>query len=226
MKKVIAILVAVMLMATVCMTASASSCTMAFAAVEVEEGTTTVAVPLNITANDGIWSFIVEASYDTSKLEFTGADSGEGFELLANEATAGTVRLAVNGKGTDNVTTTGVAAVLNFNVKGVAGDVADITASLPDAGSNINADFEDVDVTVANGSVKVIEKATKAPETTKTPDTTKATEATDAPETTAAPTTAAPTDAPVAPATGSVIPAAAIVLATASAAVLTFARKK
>ena len=224
MKKAIAILVAVMLMATVCMTASAGACTMSFAAVEVEEGTTTVDVPLNITANDGIWSFIVEANFDATKLEFVSAAAGADFNLLANTTAEGTVKLVFDAKEMANVTNTGVAATLTFNVKGAVGDVAEITANLPDVESNINVDSENVDLTVGNGSVTIIEKATKASsddttkaadDTTKAADTTKATEA-----------TVAPTAAPAAPATGSVIPAAAIVLATASAAVLTFARKK
>ena len=210
MKKAIAILVAVMLMATACMTASAASCTMAFDAVEVEEGTTTVDVPLNVTANDGIWGFIVEASFDPALLEFTAATAGGDFNLLANtdKAAEGTIKLVFDAKDMSDVTATNTVATLSFNVKGAAGDVAAITANLPDAESNINADGDNVDLTVADGSVTITEKTTAASTTTTT--------ATDAPAT-------EPTDAP---ATGSTIPAAAIVLAAASAAVLTFARKK
>ena len=218
MKKALAILVAVMLIATVCMTASAASCTLAFGTVEVAEGTATVDVPLNITANDGIWALIVEASYDTSKLEFVSAaaPSDGGFNLLANELTAGTVKLVFDAKEMANVTATGAIATLTFNVKAAAGDEIAIAANLPDAESNINVDGDNVDVTAAAGAVKVV--AAAAPSETEAP--------TQAP--TAAPTEApvAPTEAKDAPATGSVIPAAAIVLAAASAAVLGFARKK
>ena len=218
MKKALAILVAVMLIATVCMTASAASCTLAFGTVEVAEGTATVDVPLNITANDGIWALIVEASYDTSKLEFVSAaaPSDGGFNLLANELTAGTVKLVFDAKEMANVTATGAIATLTFNVKAAAGDEIAIAANLPDAESNINVDGDNVDVTAAAGAVKVV--AAAAPSETEAP--------TQAP--TEAPTEApvAPTEAKDAPATGSVIPAAAIVLAAASAAVLGFARKK
>ena len=219
MKKALAILVAVMLIATVCMTASAASCTMAFGTVEVAEGTATVDVPLNITANDGIWAFIAEASYDTSKLEFVSAaaPADGGFNLLANELTAGTVKLVFDAKDMANVTATGAVATLTFKVKAAAGDEIAIAANLPDAESNINVDGDNVDVTAAAGAVKVV--AAAAPSESEAP--------TQAP--TAAPTeapTAAPTEAKDAPATGSVIPAAAIVLAAASAAVLGFARKK
>ena len=218
MKKALAILVAVMLIATVCMTASAASCTLAFGTVEVAEGTATVDVPLNITANDGIWALIVEASYDTSKLEFVSAaaPSDGGFNLLANELTAGTVKLVFDAKEMANVTATGAIATLTFKVKAAAGDEIAIAANLPDAESNINVDGDNVDVTAAAGAVKVV--AAAAPSESEAP--------TQAP--TAAPTEApvAPTEAKDAPATGSVIPAAAIVLAAASAAVLGFARKK
>ena len=218
MKKALAILVAVMLIATVCMTASAASCTLAFGTVEVAEGTATVDVPLNITANDGIWALIVEASYDTSKLEFVSAaaPSDGGFNLLANELTAGTVKLVFDAKEMANVTATGAIATLTFKVKAAAGDEIAIAANLPDAESNINVDGDNVDVTAAAGAVKVV--AAAAPSESEAP--------TQAP--TAAPTEApvAPTEAKDAPATGSVIPAAAIVLAAASAAALGFARKK
>ena len=229
MKKAIAILVAVMLMATACMTASAASCTMAFAAVEVEEGTTTVDVPLNVTANDGIWGFIVEASFDPALLEFTAATAGGDFNLLANtdNAADGSIKLVFDAKDMADVKSTGTVATLSFNVKGAAGDVAEIAANLPDVESNINADGDNVDLTVNNGSVSIVEKKEEPTEPSKDepsetkPSETKATEATEA-SATDAPATE-PTDAP---ATGSVIPAAAIVLAAASAAVLTFARKK
>ena len=231
MKKALAILVAVMLMATACMTASAASCTMAFDAVEVEEGTATVDVPLNITANDGIWGFIVEASFDPALLEFTAATAGGDFNLLANtdKAAEGTIKLVFDAKDMSDVTATNTVATLSFNVKGAAGDVAAITANLPDAESNINADGDNVDLTVADGSVTITEKAAEPSESE--PAATETEPA--ATETEPAATEPAATDAPVAtdaptdaPATGSAIPAAAIVLAAASAAVLTFARKK
>ena len=231
MKKALAILVAVMLMATVCMTASAASCTMAFDAVEVEEGTATVDVPLNITANDGIWGFIVEASFDPALLEFTAATAGGDFNLLANtdKAAEGTIKLVFDAKDMSDVKSTGAVATLSFNVKGAAGDVAAITANLPDAESNINADGDNVDLTVADGSVTIVEKAEEPTEPSKDePSETKASEtkATEASATEASATDAPATEPTDAPATGSAIPAAAIVLAAASAAVLGFARKK
>lgn len=225
MKKALAILVAVMLMATVCMTASAGAVSMAFGAVEVEEGTATVDVPLNITANEGIFGFIVDVTFDPAVVEFAKATKGDAFNVLPNadKAAEGTVKLVIDAAEVANVTSTGVAATLTFNVKGAAGATSDIVATLPDAESNIDVDGENVDLTVANGSVKVNAKA--APITTTKKDTapTKGDVAPTAPAVTAAPTA---TTAPAAPATGSAIPAAAIVLAAASAAVLTFARKK
>ena len=227
MKKVLAILVAVMLMATVCMTASAdAACALKLADVEVEEGTATVDVPMTITANDGIFGFVAEVSYDASILEYTGVAAGELFTVTPN-AQDGMVKLVVESKDvTASVTETGVdAVVLSFNVKGAAGDTAEITAVLPDAESNINADGDNVLTTIEAGSVAIVaaaEPSETEPVVTE-PSETKATEA--------SATEASATDAPAteptdAPATGSAIPAAAIVLAAASAAVLGFARKK
>ena len=228
MKKALAILVAVMLMATVCMTASAGACALKLADVEVEEGTATVEVPMTITANDGIFGFVAEVSYDADVVEYTGVTAGELFTVTPNPQD-GMVKLVIESKDvTASVTDTGVdAVVLSFNVKGAAGDTAEITAVLPDAESNINADGDNVDTTIEAGSVSIIAKAEPSTSETK-PSETKAseTEATEASATEAEPTDAPATEPTDAPATGSAIPAAAIVLAAASAAVLTFARKK
>ena len=228
MKKALAILVAVMLMATVCMTASAGACALKLADVEVEEGTATVEVPMTITANDGIFGFVAEVSYDPAVVEYANVTAGELFTVTPNPQD-GMVKLVIESKDvTASVTDTGVdAVVLSFNVKGAAGDTAEITAVLPDAESNINADGDNVDTTIEAGSVSIIAKAEPSTSETK-PSETKAseTEATEASATEAEPTDAPATEPTDAPATGSAIPAAAIVLAAASAAVLTFARKK
>ena len=220
MKKALAILVSALLVMSLCVTASAGSFALAFDTVEVEEGTSTVDVPLNITANDGIWAFILEVTYDTEVLTFTKAEA-PAFNITPNEATPGTVKLVFDAKEMANVTdASGAVATLSFDVKGAAGTESAIAATCPDPASNIDVDFAEIETSVAAGAVKIVAPTTEAPiETTEAPVVT-----TEAPaETTAAPTTTA---APVAPATGSAIPAAAMVLAVASAAVLGFARKK
>ena len=219
MKKALAILVSLMLIMSLCVTASAGSFALAFDTVEVEEGTSTVDVPLNITANDGIWAFILEVTYDTEVLTFTKAEA-PAFNITPNEATPGTVKLVFDAKEMANVTdASGAVATLSFDVKGAAGTESAIAATCPDPASNIDVDFAEIETSVAAGAVKIVAPTTEAPT-----ETTEAEATTTAPaETTAAPTTTA---APAAPATGSAIPAAAMVLAVASAAVLTFARKK
>ena len=244
MKKALAILVAVMMMATICMTASAGSFAMKIADVTVEEGTTSVDVPVNVTANDGIWGFIIEVTYDNSILTYKNAAAGASFNVLPNEKAADTVKLVFDAKDMSDVTSTDAVVVLTFDVAGAAGDVAAISASIPDAESNINADGDNVDTTIAAGSVSIKEKAvpsepseTEPSETEPSATEPSATEpsATEPSATepsaqpTAAPTTAptaAPTTNAAVPSTGSMIPAAAVVLASASAAVLCFARKK
>ena len=224
MKKLIAILVAVMLMATVCMTASAGSFAMKIADVEVEEGATTVDVPVNVTANDGIWGFIIEVTYDNSILTYKNATAGASFNVLPNEKAADTVKLVFDAKDMSDVTSTDAVVVLTFDVKGAAGDVAAISASIPDAESNINADGDNVDTTIAAGSVSIKAKETKPSETPATkPSEAPATKPSEAPATQPS---VAPTTTSATPSTGSMIPAAAVVLASASAAVLCFARKK
>ena len=240
MKKALAILVSVMLMATICMTASASVCTLKLADVEVEEGTATVEVPMTITANDGIFGFLAEVTYDSSVVEFASVAAGDLFTVTPNPQD-GSVKLVVEGKDVAaSVTETGIdAVVLTFNVVGAAGDTAAIEATLPDPENNINADGDNVDTTIAAGSVSIVAAAEPSEEPTQptqpseepTEPSEEPTQPTQAP--TQAPTTAptqAPTQAPAnnngVPSTGSVIPAAAVVLASASAAVLCFARKK
>ena len=246
MKKVLAIFVAVMLMATVCMTASAGSFAMKIADVEVEEGTTSVDVPVNVTANYGIWGFIIEVTYDNSILTYKNATAGASFNVLPNEKAADTVKLVFDAKDMSDVTSTDAVVVLSFDVNGAAGDVAEISASIPDVESNINADGDNVDTTIAAGSVSIKAAAPIVTDPVVTdpvvtdpvvtdpvvtdpideptePSEAPATQATIAP--TAAPT-AAPTTTSATPSTGSMIPAAAVVLASASAAVLCFARKK
>ncbi|MCQ2404487.1 MAG: hypothetical protein MJ083_00635 [Clostridia bacterium] len=243
MKKALAILVAVMMLATICMTASAGSFAMKIADVTVEEGTTTVDVPVNVTANDGIWGFIIEVTYDNSILTYKNAAAGASFNVLPNEKAADTVKLVFDAKDMSDVTSTDAVAVLTFDVAGAAGAVAAISASIPDAESNINADGDNVDTTVAAGSVSIVAAAAPVTEPSEEPTQPSAqpteptepseepTEPSEAPATqpTAAPTTAptaAPTTNAAVPSTGSMIPAAAVVLASASAAVLCFARKK
>ena len=216
MKKVLAILVAVMLMATACMTASAGSFAMKIADVEVEEGTTSVDVPVNVTANDGIWGFIIEVTYDNSILTYKNATAGASFNVLPNEKAADTVKLVFDAKDMSDVTSTDAVVVLSFDVNGAAGDVAEISASIPDVESNINADGDNVDTTIAAGSVSIKAKETK-------PSTAPTTKPSEAPATQPS---VAPTTTSATPSTGSMIPAAAVVLASASAAVLCFARKK
>ena len=234
MKKALAILVSALLVMSLCVTASAGSFALAFDNVEVEEGTADVTVPLNITANDGIWAFILEVTYDTSVLTFNKAEA-PAFNVTPNEATPGTVKLVFDAKEMANVTdASGAVANLSFAVVGAAGSESAIAATCPDPASNIDVDFNDIETSVAAGSVKIVAKAepseTEPSETE--PSETKATEATEASETEATEATETEateteaTDAPVSPATGSAIPAAAIVLAAASAAVLGFARKK
>ena len=242
MKKALAILVAVMMLATICMTASAGSFAMKIADVTVEEGTTTVDVPVNVTANDGIWGFIIEVTYDNSILTYKNAAAGASFNVLPNEKAADTVKLVFDAKDMSDVTSTDAVAVLTFDVAGAAGAVAAISASIPDAESNINADGDNVDTTVAAGSVSIVAAAApvtqpSAQPTEPTEPSEEPTEPSEAPATqpTAAPATTAPTAAPVTtaptaapttnaavPSTGSMIPAAAVVLASASAAVLSY----
>lgn len=232
MKKALAILVSALLVMSLCVTASAGSFALAFDNVEVEEGTADVTVPLNITANDGIWAFILEVTYDTSVLTFQKAEA-PAFNVTPNEATPGTVKLVFDAKEMANVTdASGAVANLSFAVVGAAGTESAIAATCPDPASNIDVDFNDIETSVAAGSVKIVEKATEPSATETEPSETEPTEAseTEASETEATEATEATeteaTDAPVSPATGSAIPAAAIVLAAASAAVLGFARKK
>ena len=242
MKKALAILVAVMLMATACMSASAANFNMAIANVEVEEGTSEVNVPINVTANDGIWGFIIEVTYDNSILTYKNAVAGDAFNVLPNEKAADTVKLVFDAKDMSNVTSTDPVAVLTFAVSGAAGDTAAISASIPDAESNINADGDNVDTTVAAGSVSIIEKAAPVTDPTTAPTDPVVTDpvvtdpvVTDPIDNPTQPTNAPATQPSVAPSatttsatpsTGSMIPAAAVVLASASAAVLCFARKK
>ena len=215
MKKALAILVSLMLIMSLCVTASAGSFALAFDTVEVEEGTSTVDVPLNITANDGIWAFILEVTYDTEVLTFTKAEA-PAFNITPNEATPGTVKLVFDAKEMANVTdASGAVATLSFDVKGAAGTESAIAATCPDPASNIDVDFAEIETSVAAGAVKIV-APTEAP--TEAPTAAPTTAPTEAP-------TAAPTAAPT-PVTGSAIPAAAVVLASASAAVLCFARKK
>ena len=234
MKKALAILVSALLVMSLCVTASAGSFALAFDNVEVEEGTADVTVPLNITANDGIWAFILEVTYDTSVLTFQKAEA-PAFNVTPNEATPGTVKLVFDAKEMANVTdASGAVANLSFAVVGAAGSESAIAATCPDPASNIDVDFNDIETSVAAGSVKIVAKAEPSetepsetePSATKTEPSATETEPTETEPTEAEPTEAEPTDAPVSPATGSAIPAAAIVLAAASAAVLTFARKK
>ena len=235
MKKALAILVSALLVMSLCVTASAGSFALAFDNVEVEEGTESVVVPLNITANDGIWAFILEVTYDTSVLTFQKAEA-PAFNVTPNEATPGTVKLVFDAKEMANVTdASGAVANLTFAVVGAAGTESAIAATCPDPASNIDVDFNDIETSVAAGSVKVVaaEEPTE-PSTSETePTETEPTEASETEPTETEPTEAPATDAPAtttaaedAPATGSAIPAAAIVLAAASAAVLGFARKK
>ena len=222
MKKALAILVSALLVMSLCVTASAGSFALAFDNVEVEEGTESVVVPLNITANDGIWAFILEVTYDTSVLTFQKAEA-PAFNVTPNEATPGTVKLVFDAKEMANVTdASGAVANLTFAVVGAAGTESAIAATCPDPASNIDVDFNDIETSVVAGSVKVV-AAEEPPEPSTSETEPTETEPTEAPATDAPATTTAAEDAP---ATGSAIPAAAIVLAAASAAVLTFARKK
>lgn len=266
MKKVLAILVSALLVMSLCVSASAASFSLAFDTVDVEEGTAQVVLPLKATANDGIWAFIIEMTYDTSVLAFNKAEA-PAFNVTPNEKAPGLVKLVFDAKEMVNVTDTGVIANITFDVKGAAGTSSAVAATCPDPASNIDVDFADVETSVAAGAVNIVAKAvptepsvepTEPTEPSEEPtEPTEPTEPseepseepteptdepiveptdepieepTDAP--TAAPTTAptvAPTAAPTsngAPSTGSVIPAAAVVLAAASAAVLCFARKK
>ncbi len=235
MKKVLAILVSALLVMSLCVTASAASFALAFDNVEVEEGTAQVVLPLNATTNDGIWAFIIEMTYDTSALTFNKAEA-PAFNVTPNEKEPGLVKLVFDAKEMANVTDTGVIANVTFDVKGGVGSYA-VSATCPDPASNIDVDFADVNTEVAAGSVNIIAKTepseTEPSETepSETEPSEEPTEPSEAPATqpTAAPTTAptaAPTTNAAVPSTGSMIPAAAVVLASASAAVLCFARKK
>ncbi len=226
MKKVLAILVAVMLMATACMTASAGSFAMKIADVEVEEGTTSVDVPVNVTANDGIWGFIIEVTYDNSILTYKNATAGASFNVLPNEKAADTVKLVFDAKDMSDVTSTDAVVVLTFDVAGAAGDVAAISATIPDAESNINADGDNVDTTIDAGSVSIKEAAPVVTDPVVTDPVVTDPVVTEPSATQPSATQPSATTTSATPSTGSMIPAAAVVLASASAAVLCFARKK
>ena len=222
MKKVFAILVTLVLMMSVCMSASAATFSMAFDTVEVEEGTASVTLPLNATVNDGVWAFIIEMTYDTTVLTFDKAEA-DAFNITPNEKEPGLVKLVFDAKEMANVTTTGVIANVTFKVIGAAGTSSEVAATCPDPASNIDVDFTELETSVAPGSVSIVAAAPS--ETEPTPTETEPAPTEPAPTTVP---TEAPTQAPTnpTPVTGSAIPTAAVVLASASAAVLCFARKK
>ena len=236
MKKVLAILVSALLVMSLCVSASAASFSLAFDTVDVEEGTAQVVLPLKATANDGIWAFIIEMTYDTSVLTFNKAEA-PAFNVTPNEKAPGLVKLVFDAKEMANVADTGVIANVTFDVIGAAGSSSAVAATCPDPASNIDVDFTDVETSVAAGAVNIVAKAVPSepsetePSETEPSETEPSAEPTEpsvAPTTTAAPTVA-PTAAPTTsgtPSTGAAIPAAAVVLASASAAVLCFARKQ
>ena len=238
MKKVLAILVSALLVMSLCVSASAASFSLAFDTVDVEEGTAQVVLPLKATANDGIWAFIIEMTYDTSVLTFNKAEA-PAFNVTPNEKAPGLVKLVFDAKEMANVADTGVIANVTFDVIGAAGSSSAVAATCPDPASNIDVDFTDVETSVAAGAVNIVAKAEPSetePSAEPTEPSAEPTEPSAEPtEPSVAPTnnTTAPTVAPTAapttsgtPSTGAAIPAAAVVLASASAAVLCFARKK
>ena len=241
MKKVLAILVSALLVMSLCVSASAASFSLAFDTVDVEEGTAQVVLPLKATANDGIWAFIIEMTYDTSVLTFNKAEA-PAFNVTPNEKAPGLVKLVFDAKEMANVTDSGVIANVTFDVIGAAGSSSAVAATCPDPASNIDVDFTDVETSVAAGAVNIVAKAEPSetePSETEPSETEPSAEPTEPSaeptEPSVAPTnnTTAPTVAPTAapttsgtPSTGAAIPAAAVVLASASAAVLCFARKK
>ena len=228
MKKVLAILVSALLVMSLCVSASAASFSLAFDTVDVEEGTAQVVLPLKATANDGIWAFIIEMTYDTSVLTFNKAEA-PAFNVTPNEKAPGLVKLVFDAKEMANVTDSGVIANITFDVKGAAGTSSAVAATCPDPASNIDVDFTDVETSVAAGAVNIVAKAEPSetePSATE-PSATEPTEPSVAPtNNTTAPTAAPTTNNNSTPSTGAAIPAAAVVLASASAAVLCFARKK
>lgn len=236
MKKILAIALSALLLMTVCASLSASAddgFVVSLANAEAAAGDE-VAVNFVVDANAGIWAVALDVAYDTSILTLKSVTFGPDLSelgFLGVEEGAETFQLNGTPAGFDNVTGTGVMATATFVVADTAkvGDKADITVTFNE-NNMINADGDNVATTVNNGSVTVVEKKpvpTEPAPTEPAPTEPAPTEPapTEPTPTEPAPTNA-PTTAPVAPATGSALPIAAIVLAAGSAAVLTFARKK
>ena len=161
MKKVLSVLLCFAMAATlfsvVSAAASAGSVSMKLGDVKTTAGHF-VDVPLTVTQNDGILTYLIEIHFDTSKLEFVSARQvDDGFDVVINtqKLDKGIVRVVGSSATVFDVTSIGVFDIFTFKAKaGVEGAVA-ITANLPDADSNLNQNCRNVDLTVEDGSVEI-----------------------------------------------------------------------
>lgn len=208
-----------------------------------------VFVPVTVTKNAGIWGFQFDLDYDQTGLEFVGfkADAAwSDFSFLD-----GVPCIQAMANGLSNSTTTGLLGTLEFKVKdGVADGASFKVSAIPAAGSEIDADANDVATGVVPGAVVIGSGQTSASETSDTSGTSGTTEqpldpiSEDSsvdessddessidesnPGNTTVQTYETNNGKPYedTPNTGSALPIAAIVLAVSSAAVLTISRKK
>ena len=133
---------------------------LAFADVEVEKGNASVTVPLNVGANDGIWAFLLDLSYDPDVLTFDTAEAEE-FYITPCEFEPGKVRLFFDAKGMADMTDAFcTVATVSFDVIGDAGDESVLAAACPNPSSNIDVDYTEIQAGVEFGSVKIVEQQT------------------------------------------------------------------
>ena len=141
---------------------SGDSFAVAFDNVEIDTNASTVEVPLNITQNDGVWAFLMDMSYDTELLKFDKVES-EKFNITPYESTPGSVRMLFDAKEIANVTDVNTqVAVFTFSVVGneYDGFEAMIHGLCPDPASNIDVTYNEVEMSIASGSVTMTEPHT------------------------------------------------------------------
>ena len=123
-------------------------------------------VPITIDKNPGIWGINWKIYYDSQILRFDGIEFKDEFaDLGLLDTNEVKYPIVINGMGssvTENVSTTGVIAVVHFKVY-VGATLGETVISMKaDAGNNINVDGEDVALKVNEGKIDVTEGLTSS----------------------------------------------------------------
>ncbi|MBQ3100509.1 MAG: S-layer homology domain-containing protein [Clostridia bacterium] len=124
-----------------------------------------LSIKVLIENNPGIWGMDLRISYDKSVLTLTSVDNGDFYQ--ETEWTKGNLNgdvyiLSYEANGLYDVTaSSGVLAVLNFKISDTA-EVGDYAVSaFYNPGDIININFDDINFTVVNGTVRVAPKSTR-----------------------------------------------------------------